>query len=68
MKNDGHFQIPHPKTSLKQYVNICKYFVYLIFGLPLPPLSAYHHIFDSFPSIRIYVQRTCFFKKRTVQT
>ena len=24
LKNDGHFRIPHPQISLKQYLNICK--------------------------------------------
>ena len=24
LKNDGHFQIPHPQISLKQFSNICK--------------------------------------------
>ena len=59
----SHFRIPHPQISLKQYVNICEYFVYLIFGLPLPPPSAYLHIFVFFRSIRIYVQRSSFYQK-----
>ena len=24
LKNDGHFQIPHPQISLKQFLNICE--------------------------------------------
>ena len=60
----SHFRIPHPQISLKQYVNICEYFVYLIFGLPLPPPSAYLHIFDSFCSICIYIQRRLFFYQK----
>ena len=28
LKNDGHFQIPHPQISLKQFLNICKNVVY----------------------------------------
>ena len=63
LKNDGHVRIPHPQISLKQYVNICEYLVYLIFGLPLPLPSAYLYIFDSFRSIRIYVQRMSFYQK-----
>ena len=28
LKNDGHFQIPHPQISLKQFSNICENVVY----------------------------------------
>ena len=63
LKNDGHVRTPHPQISFKKYVNICEYLVYLIFGLPLPPPSAYIHIFDFFRSIRIYVQRMSFYQK-----
>ena len=28
LKNDGHFRIPHPQISLKQFSNICKNVVY----------------------------------------
>ena len=28
LKNDGHFRIPHPQTSLKQFSNICEIVVY----------------------------------------
>ena len=24
LKNDGHFRIPHPQISLKQFLNICE--------------------------------------------
>ena len=29
LKNDGHFRIPHPQNSLKQFSNICKNVVYI---------------------------------------
>ena len=35
LKNDGHFLIPHPQISLKQFSNICKnldYFFYYVGG------------------------------------
>ena len=28
LKNDGHFQIPHPQISLKQFSNICENVVF----------------------------------------
>ena len=28
LKNDGHFRIPHPQISLKQFSNICENVVY----------------------------------------
>ena len=28
LKNDGHFRIPHPQISLKQFLNICENVVY----------------------------------------
>ena len=28
LKNDGHFRIPNPQISLKQFSNICKNVVY----------------------------------------
>ena len=28
IKNDGHFRIPHPQISLKQFLNICENVVY----------------------------------------
>ena len=28
LKNDGHFRIPHPQISFKQFLNICKNVVY----------------------------------------
>ena len=28
LKNDGHFRIPHPQISLKQFSNICENEVY----------------------------------------
>ena len=28
-KNDGHFRIPHPQISFKQFSNICENAVYL---------------------------------------
>ena len=31
MKNDGHFGIPHPQISLKQFSNICKNVVYFFY-------------------------------------
>ena len=34
-KNDGHFQIPHPRISLKRFSSICKnlvYFFYYVWG------------------------------------
>ena len=30
-KNDGHFRIPHPQISLKQFSNICKNVVYFFY-------------------------------------
>ena len=30
LKNDGHFRIPHPQISLKQYSNICENVVYIL--------------------------------------
>ena len=30
LKNDGHFLNPNPQISLKQYANICKIIIYLI--------------------------------------
>ena len=33
LKNDGHFRIPHPQISFKQFSNICKNVVDI---LPLP--------------------------------
>ena len=35
LKNDGHFQIPHHRNSLKQFSNICEdviYFFYYVGG------------------------------------
>ena len=29
LKNDGHFRIPHPQISFKQFSNICENAVYL---------------------------------------
>ena len=31
LKNDGHFRIPHPQISLKQFLNICKNVVYFFY-------------------------------------
>ena len=31
LKNDGHFRIPHPQISLKQFSNICENVVYFFF-------------------------------------
>ena len=31
LKNDGHFQIPHPQISLKQFSNICENVVYFFY-------------------------------------
>ena len=28
LKKDGHFRIPHPQISLKQFSNICENLVY----------------------------------------
>ena len=28
LKNDGHFRIPHPQISLKQFSNICENVVF----------------------------------------
>ena len=28
LKNDGHFQIPHPQISFKQFSNFCENVVY----------------------------------------
>ena len=28
LENDGHFRIPHPQISLKQYSNLCKNVLY----------------------------------------
>ena len=30
-KNDGRFQIPHPKISFKQFSNICENVVYFVY-------------------------------------
>ena len=30
LKNDGHFRIPHPQISLKQFSNICENVVYFL--------------------------------------
>ena len=30
LKNDGHFQIPHPQISLKQFLNICENVVFFL--------------------------------------
>ena len=31
LKNDGHFWIPHPQISFKQFSNICKNVVYFFY-------------------------------------
>ena len=31
LKNDGHFRIPHPQISFKQFSNICENEVYFFF-------------------------------------
>ena len=31
LKNDGHFRIPHPQISLKQFSNICENVVYFFY-------------------------------------
>ena len=31
LKNDGHFRIPHPQISLKQFSNFCKNVVYFFY-------------------------------------
>ena len=31
LRNDGHFQIPHPQISLKQFLNICENVVYFFY-------------------------------------
>ena len=33
LKNDGHFRIPHPQISLKQYSNICENVVYFVWTM-----------------------------------
>ena len=33
LKNDGHFQIPHPQISLKQFSNICENVVYFFYNV-----------------------------------
>ena len=30
LKNDGHFRIPHPQISLKQFSNICENVVFFL--------------------------------------
>ena len=30
LKNDGHFRIPHPQISLKQFSNFCENVVYFL--------------------------------------
>ena len=31
LKNDGHFQIPHPQKRLKQFLNICENVVFFYY-------------------------------------
>ena len=31
LKNDGHFRIPHPPISLKQFSNICENVVFFYY-------------------------------------